>query len=184
MTRETERIPMSQCELHRYRTLRLVLEQPFPAAQATRSLGLSERHVWWLLARLRGGGRAALVHGNRGQPSGRRLPAATQQANLEKLLGQKVLIDYKVGGSGALGWRELVKARPDGHLIAGINILLWAPHGHAVLREAEWSRPSIAAWRCPPAPPSQGSRGWKPPSSPLPETRRSWPRWRSRASSS
>jgi tripartite-type tricarboxylate transporter receptor subunit TctC len=48
--------------------------------------------------------------------------ARRQQPHLEKLLGQKVLIDYKVGGGGALGWRELVKARPDGYLIAGINI--------------------------------------------------------------
>lgn len=71
-----ERIPMSQRELHRYHTLRLVLEQRLTAAQAAESLALSERHVWWLLARLRTEGRRALVHGNRGRPSGRRLPAA------------------------------------------------------------------------------------------------------------
>lgn len=48
--------------------------------------------------------------------------ARRQQPYLEKLLGQKLLIDYKVGGGGALGWRELIRAKPDGYLMAGINI--------------------------------------------------------------
>jgi tripartite-type tricarboxylate transporter receptor subunit TctC len=48
--------------------------------------------------------------------------ARRQQPYLEKSLGQKVLIDYKVGGGGALGWRELVRGKPDGYLLAGINI--------------------------------------------------------------
>ena len=69
-----ELVPMSQRDLHRFHTLRLVLEGRLTGAQAALSLGLSERHVWWLLARLRQTGRQALVHGNRGQPSGRRLP--------------------------------------------------------------------------------------------------------------
>lgn len=48
--------------------------------------------------------------------------ARRQQPHLERLLGQKVLIDYKVGGGGALGWRELVKSRPDGYTMGGFNI--------------------------------------------------------------
>lgn len=48
--------------------------------------------------------------------------ARRQQPHLEKILGQKVIIDYKVGGGGALGWSELVRAKPDGYLMAGINI--------------------------------------------------------------
>jgi len=48
--------------------------------------------------------------------------ARRQQPHLERILGQKVIIDYKVGGGGALGWRELVRSKPDGYLIAGINI--------------------------------------------------------------
>jgi len=48
--------------------------------------------------------------------------ARLQQPHLEKILGQKVLIDYKVGGGGSLGWRELVRAKPDGYLMAGFNI--------------------------------------------------------------
>ena len=48
--------------------------------------------------------------------------ARRQQPHLERILGQKVIIDYKVGGGGALGWRELVRAKPDGYTIAGFNI--------------------------------------------------------------
>ncbi|MDN5361161.1 MAG: hypothetical protein PWP70_208 [Moorella sp. (in: firmicutes)] len=48
--------------------------------------------------------------------------ARRQQPLLEKSLGQKILIDYKVGGGGAVGWSELVRAKPDGYTIAGINL--------------------------------------------------------------
>lgn len=74
-----ELVPMSQRDLHRYHTLNLVLEHRLTGAQAAVSLGLTERQIWWLLARLRTDGRPGLVHGNRGRPSGRRLPAAVQQ---------------------------------------------------------------------------------------------------------
>jgi hypothetical protein len=74
-----ELVPMSQRDLHRYHTLRLVLEHRLTGAQAATALRLTERHVWWLVARLRQDGRSALVHGNRGRPSGRRLPGATQR---------------------------------------------------------------------------------------------------------
>ena len=48
--------------------------------------------------------------------------ARRQQPYLDKILKQKVIIDYKVGGGGALGWRELVRAKPDGYTIAGFNV--------------------------------------------------------------
>ncbi len=48
--------------------------------------------------------------------------ARRQQPHLERILKQKVLIDYKVGGGGALGWRELTRSKPDGYFIAGFNI--------------------------------------------------------------
>jgi tripartite-type tricarboxylate transporter receptor subunit TctC len=48
--------------------------------------------------------------------------ARLQQPHLSRILGQKVLIDYKVGGGGSLGWRELVRGKPDGYLMAGFNI--------------------------------------------------------------
>jgi tripartite-type tricarboxylate transporter receptor subunit TctC len=48
--------------------------------------------------------------------------ARRQQPHLERILKQKILIDYKVGGGGALGWRDLVKSKPDGYTMAGFNI--------------------------------------------------------------
>jgi tripartite-type tricarboxylate transporter receptor subunit TctC len=48
--------------------------------------------------------------------------ARMQQPLLDKLLKQKVIIDYKVGGGGALGWRELTRAKPDGYTVAGFNV--------------------------------------------------------------
>jgi putative tricarboxylic transport membrane protein len=48
--------------------------------------------------------------------------ARLYQPHLDKVLGQKVIIDYKVGGGGALGWRELSRAKPDGYTFAGFNI--------------------------------------------------------------
>jgi tripartite-type tricarboxylate transporter receptor subunit TctC len=48
--------------------------------------------------------------------------ARRQQPHLTRILDQKVLIDYKVGGGGALGWRELARGKPDGYSIAGFNI--------------------------------------------------------------
>jgi tripartite-type tricarboxylate transporter receptor subunit TctC len=50
------------------------------------------------------------------------IEARRQQPLLEKLLGQKVNITYRPGGAGAIGWAEMVRARPDGYLIAGINV--------------------------------------------------------------
>ena len=40
--------------------------------------------------------------------------ARRQQPHLERILKQKVLIDYKVGGGGALGWRGLGWPLTDG----------------------------------------------------------------------
>jgi len=48
--------------------------------------------------------------------------ARRQQPHLERILKQKVVIDYKVGGGGALGWRELTRSKPDGYFIGGFNI--------------------------------------------------------------
>jgi tripartite-type tricarboxylate transporter receptor subunit TctC len=48
--------------------------------------------------------------------------ARRQQPLLEKILGQKVNVTYRPGGAGAIGWAEMVRARPDGYQITGINV--------------------------------------------------------------
>jgi tripartite-type tricarboxylate transporter receptor subunit TctC len=48
--------------------------------------------------------------------------ARQQQPMLERILKQKVLIEYKVGGGGAVGLSELVRSRPDGYTMSGFNL--------------------------------------------------------------
>jgi tripartite-type tricarboxylate transporter receptor subunit TctC len=50
------------------------------------------------------------------------LEARRQQPLLEKELGVSVIVQYKPGGGGSVGWAELVNKKPDGYFIAGINI--------------------------------------------------------------
>ncbi len=50
------------------------------------------------------------------------LTARYQQPRLEKVLGVKVVMQYKPGGGGSVGWAELIKKKPDGYFISGINI--------------------------------------------------------------
>ena len=50
------------------------------------------------------------------------LEARRQQPLLEKYLGVDVIVQYKPGGGGSVGWAELVKKKPTGYFISGINI--------------------------------------------------------------
>lgn len=46
--------------------------------------------------------------------------ARLQQPLLERALGQKVNIEYKPGGGGAVGWAEMVRGKPDGYQITNV----------------------------------------------------------------
>lgn len=48
--------------------------------------------------------------------------ARAQQPLMEKELGQSVLISYKTGGGGSVGWNDLLRAKPDGYFTAGFNL--------------------------------------------------------------
>ncbi len=50
------------------------------------------------------------------------LEARRQQPRLEDILGQKVIVQYKPGGGGSVGWAELINKKPNGYFISGINI--------------------------------------------------------------
>ncbi|MCD6156062.1 MAG: tripartite tricarboxylate transporter substrate binding protein, partial [Candidatus Atribacteria bacterium] len=43
------------------------------------------------------------------------ITARAQQPYLEKVLGTKVIITYKVGGGGAVAWSEVSRMKPDGY---------------------------------------------------------------------
>ena len=50
------------------------------------------------------------------------LEARRQQPLLEKILGQKVVVQYKPGGGGSVGWANLLQQKPNGYFISGMNI--------------------------------------------------------------
>jgi tripartite-type tricarboxylate transporter receptor subunit TctC len=50
------------------------------------------------------------------------ITARIQEQPLKKFFGQDVVINYKIGGGGALCWSELVQGKPDGYTIAGHNL--------------------------------------------------------------
>ncbi|GAW91893.1 C4-dicarboxylate ABC transporter substrate-binding protein [Calderihabitans maritimus] len=50
------------------------------------------------------------------------ITARAQQKPLEKILGVDIVISYKIGGGGAVGWQELVNSKPDGYTVAGFNL--------------------------------------------------------------
>jgi len=50
------------------------------------------------------------------------ITARIQQKPLEKALGVPVVIVYKKGGGGAVGWSELMRTKPDGYTIYGTNL--------------------------------------------------------------
>lgn len=54
-------------ESRRLHVLTLVESGKITPAQAAEALGLTERQLWRLRAKLRAGGPAALAHGNRGR---------------------------------------------------------------------------------------------------------------------
>ncbi len=69
-------------ELVRLQVLNGVIGRLWPVAKAAEVLGVSERHVWRLLAAYRREGAASLAHGNRGRTP----PNATPMATREKVL--------------------------------------------------------------------------------------------------
>ncbi len=74
-----ERLTLSNTELKRLKVLEMIQSAQVTVVAAAELLGVSERHCWRLLARYRRYGAAGLVHGNRGRPSRRRLPAGVRR---------------------------------------------------------------------------------------------------------
>ncbi|MBN2539547.1 MAG: tripartite tricarboxylate transporter substrate binding protein [Deltaproteobacteria bacterium] len=50
------------------------------------------------------------------------ITARIQQQSLEKVLGVPVVVVYKKGGGGAVGWSDLMRAKPDGYTVYGTNL--------------------------------------------------------------
>ena len=67
------------------------------------------------------------------------ITARFQEPVLKKILGVDVVIQYKIGGGGALCWADLVQTKPDGYTIAGHNL------PHTVLQPLEMGDPGYKA---------------------------------------
>lgn len=50
------------------------------------------------------------------------ITARLQQQDFEKLTGQNMVIEYKPGGGGAVGWAQLNSMKGDGYTIMGTNL--------------------------------------------------------------
>lgn len=50
------------------------------------------------------------------------ITARIQEAPLKKYFSEGVVISYKIGGGGSVGWSELTKSKPDGYTVAGFNL--------------------------------------------------------------
>ncbi|MYZ48276.1 tripartite tricarboxylate transporter substrate binding protein [Propylenella binzhouense] len=59
------------------------------------------------------------------------IAARLQQPYFKKMFGQDLVISYKEGGGGAVGWAQLNGLNADGHTIMGINL------PHIVIQPAE-----------------------------------------------
>lgn len=44
------------------------------------------------------------------------------QPHLERMLGVRILVQYRTGGGGAVGWSELVRSPADGYTVAGLVV--------------------------------------------------------------
>ena len=75
-----ETFTLSRKELHRPGLLKALSNGRLTNAQVASALGITARHVRRLLRRFERGGPAALVHGNRGRPSPRRLSRTVRAA--------------------------------------------------------------------------------------------------------
>ncbi len=81
----SEQVTLTLKEQKRLRVFNEVKSGRLTVVRAAVSLGLSERHVYRLLARYRRTGAAALAHGNRGRPSPRRIAQEVREQVIERL---------------------------------------------------------------------------------------------------
>ncbi len=75
-------LTLTRKEQNRLQVLNGVLEDQISVGQAAEVLGVSERHVWRILAAYRKDGAAALAHGNRSRPPSN----ATSKATMAKVI--------------------------------------------------------------------------------------------------
>ena len=103
-----ERIAMSQEKRDELDWLKRAKEGKITQREAAEKIGVSERWVRTLIKRLNKQGDAVVVHGLRGRPSNRKLPAETQRQVL-KILKQPDWHDF--GPSPPNSWPSGIRFR-------------------------------------------------------------------------
>jgi tripartite-type tricarboxylate transporter receptor subunit TctC len=48
--------------------------------------------------------------------------ARAQQPYLKDVLGVNIIVSYKIGGGGAVGWSDILQTDPDGYTFSGFNL--------------------------------------------------------------
>ena len=101
-----EGLTLTSKEQARLQGLNGVLAKLWSAGQAAEILGISERHIWRLLAAYREEGAAALAHGNRGRTPANAVPAVMR----EKVV---ILARERYGGINHTHLSELLAEREN-----------------------------------------------------------------------
>ena len=84
---ETEKILMGQRQLQRWHVMKMVEVGKITLKETSEKIGVSYRQAKRIGSAIRDRGMKALVHGNRGRPSQRRLPERLRQRVLELAWG-------------------------------------------------------------------------------------------------
>jgi transposase len=84
---------MGQRQLQRWHVMKRVEVRGITLKEASEKIGLSYRQAKRIGRAIRDRGMKALVHGDRGRPSGRRLPAQLRQRVLERSR-EKCILEY------------------------------------------------------------------------------------------
>src|SRR3989338_599932 len=72
-------LTMSKTELDRYEIIKRLITKELKGPKAAALLNLTSRHIRRLKVKVKKFGAKALIHGNRGQPSNRQIPAPERQ---------------------------------------------------------------------------------------------------------
>ncbi len=106
-------VTLTQKEQSRLQVLNGVLGREVKVDEATEVLGLSERHVWRILAAYRREGAAALAHGNRGrQPANTLLGDNANPAHPQHSFppaSARLPVDYRTPKSGSIPERRMAQ---------------------------------------------------------------------------
>jgi len=119
-------LTMTKKEVNRYAIIKKLINKEINGTHASELLKLSIRQIKRLKIRVNRNGPEALIHGNRGKPSNRRIPDEEREKIIELL--HKHYPDFKPGfASEKLDEKHNIKRDPKTIRQIMINEELWKP---------------------------------------------------------